>query len=1552
LQADGKILVGGWFETLGGQPRGGIARLNADGTLDSGFNPGAVGGMYMGGPGVSSLAVQVDGKVLVGGRFETLNGQIRTNIARLNADGTLDSRFNPAAGGPFFPSVFSLAVQADGKILVCGQFDTLARQSCGGFGRLNNSALATQSLSFDGSTITWLRGGTSPEVWRTTFEYSTNNLTWTSLGAGTRITGGWQMSGPSLPPNRFLRARGYVAGGYQNASGWFVEAGCYYGLPMLLSQPASRTNDAGTTASFSVLATGSEPLRYQWRKDGVPLADGGNVAGARTAVLLLTNMLGGDAGGYSVLVTNGFGSVTSAVARLTVLDPAIAVQPVSQRRDPGQSVTLSVAATGTAPFGYQWWKDGLVLPQATNASLLLTNLQASDSGQYRVVVRNGFGSLTSTVALLTVDNPVTLDSGFNPGPGGLGYPHVSSLAVQADGKILVGGQFTTLGGQTRNCLGRLNADGTLDSGFNPGAGGFSEPDVYSLAVQADGKILVGGWFTSLGGQTRNYIGRLNADGTVDSGFNPGAGGFSYPDVYSLAVQAGGKILVGGYFTTLGGQTRNYIGRLNADGTVDSGFNPGANNYVFSLALQADGKILVGGLFTTLGGQPRNYLGRLNPDGSLDSGFNLGANNLVYSLAVQADGRILVGGQFTTLGGQTRNYIGRLNADGTVDSGFNPGANDYVSSLAVQADGRILVGGQFTMLGGQTRNYLGRLNPDGSLDSGFNPGANNYVISLTVQADGKILVGGWFTSLGGQTRNYLGRLNNTAPATQSLSFDGSTITWLRGGTSPEVWRTAFEHSTNGVTWTSLGAGTRITGGWQGWQLSGLSLPPSGTLRARGNVTGGYRNASSWFVEAFHNQYYGPVFLSQPASRTNDAATTATFSLLATGSEPLSYQWRKEGVPLVDGGSLSGARTAVLMLTNVLGGDAGGYSVVVTNAFGGVTSAVARLTVIDPVITVQPVSQSCGPGKSVTFSVTAAGTAPFGYQWCKDDLALPQATNSSLLLTNLQANHSGEYRVVVSNGFGSVTSAVALLTVENPVTLDSAFNPGAGGTYPYVYSLAVQVDGKILVGGIFTTLGGQTRNCLGRLNADGTLDSEFNPGAGGVDYPDVSSLAVQADGKILVGGNFTTLSGQTRTYIGRVNADGTLDSGFNPGANRYVYSLAVQADGKILVGGTFTMLGGQTRYLIGRVNADGTLDSGFNPGPGGFGYPYVSSLAVQADGKILVGGNFTTLAGQPATNIARLNVDGTLDSGFNPGADKYVLSLAVQADGKILVGGYFTTLGGQARNCIGRLNADGTLDSGFNPGAGGVDSYDVSSLAVQADGKILVGGNFTTLGGQTRNYLGRLNADGTLDSGFNPGAGGGDYPYVYSLAVQADGRILVGGNFTMLGGQTRNYLGRLNNTAPATQTLSFDGSTITWLRGGTSPEVWRTAFEQSTNGVTWTGLGAGTRIIGGWQGWQLPGLSLPPNGTLRARGYVACGYQNASGWFVEATLPLVRPFSLSYSRDGSNLVLSWTGGQGPYQVQQTTRLDSSNYWQNVGPAVTTNLIWLRLGSGNLFLRVRGQ
>jgi uncharacterized delta-60 repeat protein len=352
--------------------------------------------------------------------------------------------------------------------------------------------------------------------------------------------------------------------------------------------------------------------------------------------------------------------------------------------------------------------------------------------------------------------------------------------------------------------------------------------------------VVAGDFTTLRGEPRSNIGRLNPDGTVDAQFNPGADGV----VRAMAEQPDGQIVVAGEFGTLGGQPRGRIGRLDANGTVDGAFNPGAVCFVESLAIQRDGKILVGGAICALAGQPKMFLARLNGNGSIDTGFQGRLGEVAESLAVQPDGRILVGGDYMHVNSEVRLFLARLEESGTTDYGFNGPVTGHIHSVAMQANGKILVGGTVgDGIGGLSGG--GRLNTDGSLDTGFNPGASNDIYSVAVQADGKILVGGWFTTLGGQTRNYLGRLTNPDPATQSLCYEGSTITWLRGGSSPEVSRTTFEASNDGTNWTSLGEGTRISGGWQ---LTEATMTSQATLRARGHVVGGCYNASSWFVES--------------------------------------------------------------------------------------------------------------------------------------------------------------------------------------------------------------------------------------------------------------------------------------------------------------------------------------------------------------------------------------------------------------------------------------------------------------------------------------------------------------------------------------------------------------------------------------------------------------------------------------------------------------------------------------------------------------------------------
>jgi uncharacterized delta-60 repeat protein len=440
----------------------------------------------------------------------------------------------------------------------------------------------------------------------------------------------------------------------------------------------------------------------------------------------------------------------------------------------------------------------------------------------------------STVAFLT--HPASAQVGQR-GAGTACYAadpdaRVYAVAVQADGKTLIGGDFKNVRGVPRNHIARLNVDGSLDTTFDPGAqSGTEDASVSSLAVQADGRILVGGYFTNLAGNARSNLGRLNANGSIDPSFNPGANG----NVQCLALQTNGQILVGGLFTALAGQPRTNLARLNTNGTLDTSFSPAADGTVMSLAVQADQKILVGGTFNTLGGQARTNIGRLNSDGTLDNGFNPGATYGVYCLAVQADQKILAGGDFTTLGGYSRTNIGRLNTNGVLDTTFSPSAlcpgpfgyNGDVSSLQVQADGNILVGGNFTVLGGQPRTNLGRLDPTGTVDTNFNPGAGGSsarVDCLALQTN-RILVGGWFDKLGGQARNNLGRLMPDGGF--DLSFNPPAIA---GPIFPPPWGVGFAQVGTNML---IGRTAGVT-----WYFTNNAVPP-GTIAYWGATNGGVR-----------------------------------------------------------------------------------------------------------------------------------------------------------------------------------------------------------------------------------------------------------------------------------------------------------------------------------------------------------------------------------------------------------------------------------------------------------------------------------------------------------------------------------------------------------------------------------------------------------------------------------------------------------------------------------------------------------------------------------------
>jgi uncharacterized delta-60 repeat protein len=368
------------------------------------------------------------------------------------------------------------------------------------------------------------------------------------------------------------------------------------------------------------------------------------------------------------------------------------------------------------------------------------------------------------------------------------------------------------------------------------------------------------------------------------------------------------------------------------------------------------------------------------------------------------------------------------------------------------------------------------------------------------------------------------------------------------------------------------------------------------------------------------------------------------------------------------------------------------------------------------------------------------------------------------------------------------------------IDSTFdhcNAGADDGIGILTAMALQPDGKILIAGVLTKYDGIARPGIARLNSDGSLDTSFDPGSGPGSSNFINAIAVQTDGKIIIGGDFTSYNGTTRGGIARLNSNGSLDVSFDAGlvlgtGSGFLDALAVQPDGKILIGGAFDHVAGIARHDMARLNTNGSLDTSFDSGAG----PdlLVKVLALQSDGKILIGGDFKTYNGTARRNIARVLTTGALDTSFDPGTgpdctsskcispgNTTIDAVAIQSDNKILLGGAFDKFNNTSRFALVRVNANGSLDSSFDQGTGLAGftnpTVAVSNLAVQPDGKIIILGFFRSYNGTPRWNIARVNSTGSLDTSF-------DTPFPpdtkviglnLPLVLQPDGKLLTGRDF---------------------------------------------------------------------------------------------------------------------------------------------------------------------------------
>ena len=376
--------------------------------------------------------------------------------------------------------------------------------------------------------------------------------------------------------------------------------------------------------------------------------------------------------------------------------------------------------------------------------------------------------------------------------------------------------------------------------------------------------------------------------------------------------------------------------------------------------------------------------------------------------------------------------------------------------------------------------------------------------------------------------------------------------------------------------------------------------------------------------------------------------------------------------------------------------------------------------------------------------------------------------------------------------------AALSSAAPGDIDLTFNPGTGANQE-VHAMAFGSNGTIYIAGEFTTLNNTQRVHIGRLLNDGTVDFAFDPQMSA--DSGIYSIALTSNGKVVIGGNFATFNSLPRGSVARLRDDGSLDLAFgNPGFNSIVTSVTVLAGDQVLAVGSFSSVAGTPRRNVARLNANGTLDASFNPCSGISNTFNVFTAVLQPDGKVIIAGNFTNVAGTVRYYVARVMQSGILDPSFDCGfvGGANISHVWLQPDGKVIIGGAFNSIDGYSRIGIARLNTNGVIDTSFlmpnglTPGP--------TALAFQPDGRLVVGGGFgVSVPGFNQNYLVRLNSNGSIDPTLRANINSA----LEAVLLQAEARILVGGLFNSVNSTNLGRVARLQNDLTSAATISQVG-----------------------------------------------------------------------------------------------------------------------------------------------------
>ncbi|WP_184208965.1 immunoglobulin domain-containing protein [Prosthecobacter dejongeii] len=1359
-QPDGKILVGGEFTS----PATRLMRLNADLTLDTDFNTNVGSNLSAG--QVNDIALDSTGRVYVGMSVST-NGQ----ISRFSSAGVMDAAFAPAVN----QQVTNIAVQNDDKLLVSGFFTQLAGSAANRFGRLNSDgtfdSTFTPSLgSFTFNDLLVLRDGRIFAAGNAggglaLAHIGANGTTLSNIASSNQV---YELS--QAPNGKVVVTRASIGG-----SGSVYRIKASNPLPSPGSNDGDATFNVGTGPSADVKVVTHAPDGSIW--------------------------LAGD-------FTTFNGVTTGGVVRLEgdPADPAIVNHPAKVGVNGGATAQMSVGAVGTN-LSYQWLKNGVPLADGgrisgvTTAILTVTNVGVADDDFYSVEVTGGtpISTVTSNPAKLNVlYAPVVVSSPASASPD-RGATLILTAEVLAatpatyewrrdGGLIQNGGRYSGANTATLIIASANNADDGLYTLTVTNSQGTASTPPASVTVNQvasdrdpalvalgttstnsnnyvnaflhlpDGRTLIGARGSIAGnplnGGATNVGNQLVVIDTEGRATGPSAGNFSGTNssVDGFFRQPDGKILVFGNFTSVAnieGPGRTRLSRLNADLSLDTSFLPvGPSSAPVAVIADGLGRIYVAGSFGGYGGNfGYNYLVRLNPDGSLDTTFKLELNDNVNAMQLLPNGKILVAGNFNSSGpfGATTTIpsLIRLNADGTLDNTFAPALpTGLIATTAVDASGRILVARNASPFG------LLRLLPDGAADASFSFTATltNAPSVITALPDGKVLVGGSFTT----PTNRLFRLNE----------DGSLDDGFNVGTgfnSGDI--TAIEVDFQGRLW-----------------ISGFSFT---------TYKGGAANRMVIL------QGDGPVlrFITHPASQVVDVGTASLqFSASATGNNGFAFRWKRNGLPLNDGGRVSGVTTPTLTISNVIVGDAANYTVTVTSPDNEVTSNSALLTVLSaPEILSSPVSQVVDTGTTVTFSGTARGAGTLNYQWLLGDVALTNgngvsgATTPTLTLAGVDFADAGNYRLRVTNTISSATSGTANLTVQRRPDALAGDRPQPTFNNE-VLAIHLYDDGSYLVGGAFTSVSvnGATsinRGRLARFLPDGTLDLNFSPSFNN----SIRAIAVDSEGRIFVGGDFTNviMGGITTnvTRVARFTPGLALDTAFDTvsvtpnaaGPNQSVLALAAVGDGSVYIGGKFTQIGSNTSAGVNRMarlGANGAVMANFTSGA----VNDVNCIHRLSNGTLYVGGISNTWGSNAMARLVKLSATGARDGNFvSPDIFTIVYDILQLPNGSLFVAG--NNLG---QPYLKRLNAATGADLGFSITG---HSSVVNTVARQADGKLLSGALQTFI---------RMDESFVRDTGMTVSLDG----KVNDIAVDAQGRIYVGGNFGQINGVAKSRFAILN------------------------------------------------------------------------------------------------------------------------------------------------------------------